>query len=181
VRVEPDPIFVRDGKVWSSAGVTAGIDLALALVEDDLGRDLALRVARQLVVFLKRPGGQSQFSAQLAAQGAEREPIRELQAWIADHPAADCSVGALARRVAMSPRNFARVFAREVGTTPARFVETTRVEAARRRLEETHDGVDAVASRAGFGTAESMRRAFIRTLGVPPSAYRGRFRTALAS
>src|SRR5262249_38723720 len=161
--------------------VTAGIDLALALVEDDLGRDLALRVARQLVVFLKRPGGQSQFSAQLAAQGAEREPIRDLQAWIADHPAADCSVGALARRVAMSPRNFARVFAREVGTTPARFVDTTRVEAARRRLEETHDGVDAVAARAGFGTAESMRRAFIRTLGVPPSAYRGRFRTALAS
>lgn len=181
VRVEADPIFVRDGNVYSSAGVTAGIDLALALVEEDLGRDLALRTARQLVVFLKRPGGQSQFSAQLVAQTSEREPIRELQAWIADHPAANCGVGALARRVAMSGRNFARVFTREVGMTPARFVETTRVEAARRALEESSDGVEAVATRSGFGTAESMRRAFLRTLGVPPSAYRGRFRTALAS
>jgi len=181
VRVESDPIFVRDGNVYSSAGVTAGIDLALALVEEDHGRELALHTARVLVVFLKRPGGQSQFSAQLAAQAAEREPLRDLQAWIADHPAADCSVAALARRVAMSPRNFARVFGREVGVTPARFVETTRVESARRRLEESADGVEAVAARAGFGTAESMRRAFLRTLGVPPSAYRGRFRTALAS
>ena len=181
IRVESDPIFVRDGNVYSSAGVTAGIDLALALVEEDHGRELALRTARQLVVFLKRPGGQSQFSAQLAAQSAEREPLRELQAWITDHPAADCSVRALARRVAMSPRNFARVFLREVGVTPARFVETARIEAARRRLEESADGVEGVAARAGFGTAESMRRAFLRTLGVPPSAYRGRFRTALAS
>ena len=181
IRVESDPIFVRDGNVYSSAGVTAGIDLALALVEEDHGRELALRTARQLVVFLKRPGGQSQFSAQLAAQSAEREPLRELQAWITDHPAADCSVRALARRVAMSPRNFARVFLREVSLTPARFVETARIEAARRRLEESADGVEGVAARAGFGTAESMRRAFLRTLGVPPSAYRGRFRTALAS
>jgi transcriptional regulator GlxA family with amidase domain len=181
VRIESDPIFVRDGNVYSSAGVTAGIDLALALVEEDHGRELALQTARQLVVFLKRPGGQSQFSAQLAAQAAEREPLRDLQAWIGDHPAADCSIAALARRVAMSPRNFARVFGREVGVTPARFVETTRVESARRRLEESADGVEAVAARAGFGTAESMRRAFLRTLGVPPSAYRGRFRTALAS
>lgn len=181
VRVESDPIFVRDGNVYSSAGVTAGIDLALALVEEDFGREIALLTARRLVVFLKRPGGQSQFSAQLAAQAAEREPIRELQAWIADHPAADCAVAALARRIAMSPRNFARVFTREVGMTPARFVETARVEAARRRLEESADGVDAVATRSGFGTAESMRRAFLRSLGIPPSAYRGRFRTALAS
>ena len=133
------------------------------------------------MLFLRRPGGQSQFSAQLAAQTAEREPIRELQAWIAEHPAGDCAVAALARRVAMSPRNFARVFTREVGVTPAQFVEATRVEAARRRLEESTDGVEAVATRSGFGTAESMRRAFLRTLGVPPSAYRGRFRTALAS
>jgi transcriptional regulator GlxA family with amidase domain len=181
IRVEPDPIFVRDGNVYSSAGVTAGIDLALALVEEDFGRELALRTARQLVVFLKRPGGQSQFSAQLAAQTAEREPIRDLQAWIADHPDGDCAVAALSRRVAMSPRNFARVFTREVGVTPARFVERTRVEAARRRLEESADGVETVATRSGFGTAESMRRAFLRTLGVPPSAYRGRFHTALAS
>ena len=181
IRVEADPIFVRDGNVYSSAGVTAGIDLALALVEEDLGRDVALRTARQLVVFLKRPGGQSQFSAQLAAQAAEREPIRDLQAWIADHPDADCGVAALARRVAMSPRNFARVFTREVGTTPAHFVETTRVEAARRRLDESTDAVETIATRSGFGTAETMRRAFLRTLGIPPSAYRGRFRTALAS
>ncbi|HJQ85461.1 MAG TPA: GlxA family transcriptional regulator [Candidatus Binatia bacterium] len=181
IRIEPDRIFVRDGDRYSSAGVTAGIDLALALVEEDLGRDVALQTARQLVVFLKRPGGQSQFSAQLAAQAAEREPIRDLQAWIAEHPDADCAVAALARRVAMSPRNFARVFTREVGVTPAHFVEATRVEAARRRLEESTDGVDTVAVRSGFGTAESMRRAFLRTLGVPPSAYRGRFRTALAS
>jgi transcriptional regulator GlxA family with amidase domain len=181
IRVETDPIFVRDGNVYSSAGVTAGIDLALALVEEDLGREVALQTARQLVVFLKRPGGQSQFSAQLAVQTAEREPIRELQAWIADHPAADCAVGALARRVAMSPRNFARVFTREVGMTPARFVETTRIEVACRRLEESADGVEVVATRSGFGTAESMRRTFLRTLGVSPSAYRGRFRSALAS
>jgi transcriptional regulator GlxA family with amidase domain len=181
IRVESDPIFVRDGNVYSSAGVTAGIDLALALVEEDLGRDVALRTARQLVVFLKRPGGQSQFSAQLAAQAAEREPIRDLQAWIADHPDADCGVAVLARRVAMSPRNFARVFTREVGMTPAHFVETTRVEAARRRLDESTDAVETIATRSGFGTAETMRRAFLRTLGIPPSAYRGRFRTALAS
>ncbi len=181
IRVEPDRIFVRDGALYSSAGITAGMDLALALVEEDLGRDVALRTARQLVMFLKRPGGQSQFSAQLALQAADREPLRELQTWVADHPGADCSVGALARRVAMSPRNFARVFIREVGVTPARFVERTRVEAARRRLEDSTDGVEAVAAACGFGCAESMRRAFLRNLGVAPSAYRGRFRPALAS
>ena len=181
VRVEPDPIFVRDGDVWTSAGVTAGIDLALALVEDDLGRAAALAVARQMVVFLRRPGGQSQFSAQLAAQAADREPLRELQAWIADHPGGDCAVPALARRVAMSPRHFARVFRDEVGTTPARFVERVRVEAARRRLEESDDGVDAVAATCGFGTAESMRRAFLRTVRVAPAAYRARFRLRRAS
>ena len=178
VTVDPDPIFVRDGNVYTSAGVTAGMDLALALVEEDHGRELALQVARQLVMFLRRPGGQSQFSAQLAVQAADREPLRELQAWIAEHPDADLSVPALARRVAMSPRNFARVFTREVGMTPARFVESVRVEAARRRLEESAHGVDSVASACGFGTAESMRRAFRRTLHVPPAAYRHRFRAA---
>jgi transcriptional regulator GlxA family with amidase domain len=178
VTVDPDPIFIRDGHVYTSAGVTAGMDLALALVEEDYGRDVALQVARQLVLFLRRPGGQSQFSAQLATQAADREPLRELQAWIVDHPGADLSVPALARRVAMSPRNFARVFAQEVGTTPARFVEAVRVEAARRRLEESAHGVDVVASACGFGTAEAMRRAFLRRLRVPPSAYRSRFRTA---
>jgi len=178
VRVEPDPIFVRDGNVWTSAGVTAGMDLALALVEDDLGRDLALQTARQMVLFLRRPGGQSQFSAQLAAQAADRQPLRDLQAWVVDHPDADCSVSALARRVAMSPRNFARVFLRESGMTPAQYVERVRVEAARRRLEDSTDGVDAIAAGCGFGTAETMRRTFLRHLRVAPSDYRIRFRVA---
>jgi len=178
VTVAPDPIFVRDGNVYTSAGVTAGMDLALALVEEDHGRALALEVARQLVMFLRRPGGQSQFSAQLAVQSADREPLRELQAWITEHPDADLSVPTLARRVAMSPRNFARVFTREVGMTPARFVESVRVEAARRRLEESAHGVDSVATACGFGTAESMRRAFLRIVRVPPAAYRHRFRVS---
>src|SRR5262249_52522221 len=162
VHVDPDPIFVRDGNLYSSAGVTAGMDLALSLVEEDLGRTAALETARQLVLFLRRPGGQSQFSAQLSAQAAERQPLRELVAWIVDHPDADLSVEALARRAAMSPRHFARVFTREVGTTPARYVETVRVEAARRRLEEATNGVDAIADACGFGTAETMRRALLR-------------------
>lgn len=178
VQVEPDRIHVRDGRIWSSAGVTAGMDLALALVEEDLGRDVALAVAQRLVLYLQRPGGQSQFSAQLAAQRAAREPLRELQAWIADHPAEDLSVEALARRLAMSPRHFARVFAREVGRTPARFVEEARVEHARRRLEGGDEGIDAVAAAAGFGSPETMRRAFLRVLRVGPAAYRSRFRSA---
>lgn len=181
VAVEADPIFVRDGEVWTSAGVTAGMDLALAMVEDDCGRDVALAVARRLVLFLRRPGGQAQFSAQLAVQSADREALRELLAWLADHPAGDCSVPSLARRVAMSPRNFARVFRAEVGVTPARHVERVRVEAARRRLEESDDGVDAIAAGCGFGTAESMRRAFLRTVRVGPAAYRARFRVRRAS
>ena len=181
VTVETDPIFVRDGNVFTSAGVTAGIDLALALVEDDHGREVALAVARELVMFLRRPGGQSQFSVQLSAQFADREPLREVQRFAADHLAADLSVAALARRAAMSPRNFARVFAREVGLTPGQFVEKSRVEAARRRLEESADGVDAIASECGFGTRESMRRAFLRTLHVPPTAYRHRFHQKLSA
>jgi transcriptional regulator GlxA family with amidase domain len=179
VDLDPEPIFVRDGNVYSSAGVTAGMDLALALVEEDFGRAVALETARGLVLFLRRPGGQSQFSAQLAVQAADREPIRDLLAWIVDHPGGDLTVETLARRVAMSPRHFARVFTREVGTTPARYVEKVRIEAARRRLEESTHGVDAIADACGFGTAETMRRAFLRTLRVPPSAYRGRFRSAL--
>ena len=181
VTVETDPIFVRDGNVFTSAGVTAGIDLALALLEEDHGRELALAVARELVMFLRRPGGQSQFSVQMSAQIADREPIRELQRWIADHLDADLSVEALARRSAMSPRNFARVFTREVGVTPGQFVENSRVEAARRRLEESADGVDLIAAECGFGTRESMRRTFIRTLRVPPSAYRSRFHQKLSA
>ncbi|HKV38553.1 MAG TPA: GlxA family transcriptional regulator [Blastocatellia bacterium] len=178
ISVKSDPIFVQDGNVYTSAGVTAGIDLALAMVEDDHGRNLALAVARGLVLFLKRPGGQSQFSVQLTSQMAGREPIRELQVWVADHPDANLSVETLAERVAMSPRNFARVFRRETGMTPGTFVEISRVESARRRLEESAAGVDAIASECGFGTRESMRRAFLRVLGVPPSSYRERFRSA---
>jgi transcriptional regulator GlxA family with amidase domain len=179
VTIEPDPIFVRDGSVYTSAGVTAGMDLALALVEEDFGRHVALETARQLVLFLRRPGGQSQFSTQLAVQAADREPLRELQQWIADHLSSDLSVTTLADRVAMSPRHFARVFATELGMTPARFVELQRVEAARRRLEESTDSVDEVAATCGFGGAEVMRRAFLRTVRVSPSDYRNRFRSSL--
>jgi transcriptional regulator GlxA family with amidase domain len=176
VEVDPDPIFVRDGNVLTSAGVTAGMDLALALVEDDHGPERALAVARQLVMYVRRPGGQSQFSAALRAQRAERRPLRELQAWVADHLDADLSVEALARRAAMSPRNFARAFAAEAGVTPARYVEEVRVEAARRLLEGTGRPVDGIAAACGFGSAETMRRAFLRTVHVPPSEYRKRFR-----
>ena len=178
VAVEVDPIFVRDERIYTSAGVTAGMDLALALVEEDHGREVALAVARELVMFLKRPGGQSQYSAHLMAQATDREPIRELQVWISEHPAADLSVAALARRAAMSMRNFARVFTREVGMTPARFVERARVEAARRRLEESSIGIETVATHCGFSSAEIMRRAFLRTVRVNPAEYRHRFRIA---
>jgi len=178
VHVEADPIFVRDGNVITSAGITAGIDLALELVEDDLGRAVALDVARWLVMFLRRPGGQSQFSVQLSAQLAERPGLRELQAWIADHLTAELSVGALARRAHMSPRNFARAFRREVGLTPAAYVEAQRVEGARRLLEATGRGLDEVAAGAGFGRVETMHRAFQRALRVSPGQYRRHFRAA---
>ncbi|HEY7434861.1 MAG TPA: GlxA family transcriptional regulator [Methylomirabilota bacterium] len=181
VHVESDPIYVRDGGVYTSAGATAGIDLALALVEQDLGRRLALAVAQWMVVFLKRPGGQAQFSAQLSMQLADREPLRDLQAWLIDHPGADLSVEALAQRVHMSPRNFFRVFVREIGMTPGRFVERARVEAARRLLEETPRGVPDVAAACGFGSPETMRLAFRRTLGVSPRGYRSRFCTTSPS
>jgi transcriptional regulator GlxA family with amidase domain len=177
VTVDPDPIFTRDGDVYTSAGVTAGMDLALALIGDDLGRHAALTIARHLVLFLQRSGSQAQFSAQLATQLADRDEIRDLQQWIADHPDADCSVEALARRASMSPRHLARVFAEGVGTTPARYVEGVRVEVARRRLEESNDSIEAVAAACGFGTTETLRRAFTRHLGVAPADYRSRFRS----
>ncbi|QES47310.1 AraC family transcriptional regulator [Streptomyces venezuelae] len=175
VRVEPDPIYVRDGKVCTSAGVTAGIDLALALVEEDMGRDLALRIARALVVFLRRPGNQAQFSAQLEAQTAAREPLREVQQWITEHPGGDLSVDALAARAALSPRHFARAFQAETGVTPGRYVERVRVEHARRLLEESREGVAQIARSCGYGNPEALRRAFVRTLGQPPAEYRRRF------
>ena len=175
IEVEPDSIFVRDGPVGTSAGVTAGIDLALALVEEDLGPDLALAVARAMVVFLKRPGGQSQFSAQLAGQLANRPPLRELQTWIAEHLDEDLSVPALARRAYMSERNFGRAFRRETGLTPAAYVEALRVERARTALQESAAPTEAIARVCGFGSAEVMRRAFQRRLGVAPTVYRERF------
>lgn len=176
VSVEPDAIFVRDGGVYTSAGVTAGMDLALALVEEDLGRDAALAVARHLVMFVRRPGGQTQFSAALEAQLAAREPLRELLAWAAANPGADLSVEAMAARTHMSLRNFSRVFCREVGRSPARFVERVRVDAARQQLEETDAPHDRVARECGFGSGNSMRRSFLRLLKVTPSDYRERFR-----
>lgn len=180
VIVDADPIFIRDGNTYTSAGVTAGMDLALALVEEDYGREVALHIARDLVLYLRRPGGQSQFSTLLVAQGKDREPLRELQTWIAENVDADLSVPTLARRMAMSPRHFARVFTREVGMTPGQFVEKIRVEAARRRLEESPHGMKHVAVDCGFGSADTMRRAFLRTLHVAPVVYRGRFRATAA-
>src|SRR5690242_933989 len=175
-RVETDPIFVRDGKVSTSAGVTAGMDLALELVEEDGGRDLALSVARWLVLFLRRPGGQSQFSVQLSAQVAERRGLRDLQGWVADHLDDDLSVPALARRAGMSPRNFARAFRREIGATPAAYVEAQRVEGARRLLETADLSVAEVAAACGFGRVETMHRAFRRGVRVSPGQYRRHFR-----
>jgi transcriptional regulator GlxA family with amidase domain len=178
VEVDPDPIYVQDGNVYTSAGVTAGMDLALALVEEDHGRDVALSIARRLVLFLRRPANQSQFSAQLAAQMAERDGLRDAQRHVLEHPDRDCSVAALARVALMSERHFARCFTEEVGVTPARYVERVRVETARRLLEDTDQGVEAVAAAAGFGTAETMRRTFLRVLRTSPSEYRLRFRAA---
>ncbi|MEV4196134.1 GlxA family transcriptional regulator [Streptomyces toxytricini] len=175
VAVEPDPIYVRDGPVATSAGVTAGIDLALALVEEDHGRQVALSIAQYLVVFLRRPGNQAQFSAQLAAQTALREPLREVQHWITEHPGEDLSVEALASRAGLSPRHFARAFQAETGVTPGRYVQRVRVEHARRLLEDSGEGVAQIARACGYGTPEALRRAFVKTLGQPPAEYRRRF------
>jgi transcriptional regulator GlxA family with amidase domain len=178
VDVDPDPIYVRDGHVYTSAGVTAGMDLALALVEEDLGRRAALTIARWLVMFLHRPGNQAQFSTQLATQSADHQPLRELQQWLGDNYGADLSVDAMAQRARMSPRHFARSFQRQVGTTPGRYLQQLRLEAARRRLEESDASAQRIALACGFGTTETMRRVFIAALGMPPAEYRRRFRTA---
>jgi transcriptional regulator GlxA family with amidase domain len=175
VEVEPDALYVRDGRVFTAAGVTAGMDLALALVEEDLGRRMAMAVARYLVVFLKRPGGQTQFSGHLAAQAARTDRFDELLAWISEHPAADLSVPALARRAAMSERHFARSFRDQLGVTPARFVERLRLDYARRLLEESDEPLKRIADVAGFGTPETLRRTLSRHLRVTPDAYRARF------
>jgi len=174
--VDPDPIFVRDENVYTSAGVTAGMDLALALVEEDHGSRLALQVARNLVLYLRRPGGQSQFSAALSLQLTDRKPLRELESWVLDNLNKPLTVPVLAQRVAMSPRNFARVFTQEMKTTPAKFVERLRVEAARRRLEESQNSMETIAAECGFGNVNSMRNVFQRTLKIPPGQYRRHFR-----
>jgi transcriptional regulator GlxA family with amidase domain len=175
VRVDVDPIWVCDGNVWTSAGVTAGIDVSLALVEDDHGVDVADTVARWLVMFLRRPGGQSQFAAPVWRTRARDEPVRRVQDLIDSDPGADHRVSVLAARAAMSERHFLRRFSDQVGLSPARYVAAARVESARRELEQSADTVAIIAARAGFGTTESMRRTFIRHLGTSPDDYRRRF------
>jgi transcriptional regulator GlxA family with amidase domain len=175
VNVKPDPIWIQDDQFYTSAGVTAGIDLCLALLEEDHGAALALEVARVLVVFLRRPGNQAQFSVSLATQAGERKPLHELRVWMAEHLTADLSVPALARRVAMSPRNFQRVFTSETGRTPARYVEELRLETSRRLLERTTQSLDEIADRCGFASADVLGRAFTRILLTTPSEYRNRF------
>jgi transcriptional regulator GlxA family with amidase domain len=174
-RVEADAIHLKDGKLFTSAGVTAGMDLALAMVEEDHGRDVALRVARQLVMFLKRPGGQSQFSAHLAAQTSERSGVREVQDHVLAHLKDDLSVPALASRAGMSERSFARIFRSETGTTPAEFVENARIDAARRLAEESDLPAKRLADKVGYASVDGFRRAFARRLGVSLVEYRRRF------
>lgn len=174
LQVEPNPIFIKDGSVWTSAGVTAGIDLALALVEEDLGRAMALEVARHLVVFLKRPGGQSQFSATLALQ-KQGGRFDKLHAWIAEHLTRDLGLSSLAAEAGMSERSFVRHYRAETGQTPARAVELIRVETARRLLADSAVPVKRVALQCGFGSEETLRRSFLRAVGVTPQAYRERF------
>ena len=179
VVVDSDPIYVRDGNVWTSAGVTAGIDLSLALVEQDHGTDIAQTVARWLVMFLHRPGGQTQFAAPVWAPRAERSAVRAVQTLVEAAPGGDHRLTVLAAAAAMSVRHFSRVFTDEVGDTPGRYVERVRLEAARRELETTADTLDVIAARCGFGGSETLRRAFQRRLGVAPDAYRRRFRIAV--
>jgi transcriptional regulator GlxA family with amidase domain len=176
VAVDPEPIFVHSSeKVWTAAGVTAGIDLALSLVEDDHGTEVAQTVARWLVLYLRRPGGQTQFAAPVWMPRARRAPIREVQDAIEAEPGAGHSITELAHRAAMSPRHFTRVFTDEVGEAPGQYVERIRTEAARRQLEETDDTIVAIAARCGFGTPETMRRNFLRRVGVSPDQYRKTF------
>jgi len=180
VLVDPDPIYLHEGRIWTSAGVTAGIDLSLALIEEDLGRKIAMQVARHLVVFLNRPGGQSQFSAPLEAQavaahGNAPNHFAPLHGWIAENLTSDLRVEQLAEQAGMSPRTFARVYAAKMGITPARMVERIRVEAVRRILEETDMPIKRIASECGFGQEDRLRRAFARQVGTTPAEYRQRF------
>ncbi|CRL99938.1 Carnitine catabolism transcriptional activator [Pseudomonas sp. 31 R 17] len=174
-RVDPDSIYIKDGNIYTSAGVTAGMDLALALVEEDHGRELALSVAREMVMFFKRPGGQSQFSAHLAAQTAERSVIADVQNYVVEHLKTDLSVPVLAARAGMSERNFARIFKAEAGSTPAEFVELARIDTARRLIEGSDVSLKRLADTVGYANTDGFRRAFMRRLGVGPSDYRKRF------
>ena len=176
IDVRADSIFVQDGNVYTSAGVTAGIDLALALVEEDLGQAIALDCARNLVVFMRRPGGQSQFSTTLESQHSERDVINDLVAWAVDNLANDLSVHALANRANMSLRNFSRVFRHEIGQTPSAFIQNLRIDTTRRLLEETEDSIDEISKQCGFRSADAMRRSFQRVVKVAPTEYRQRFR-----
>lgn len=175
LEVDGEPIYIRQGRIWTSAGVTAGIDLTLALVEQDLGHAAAIATARQLVMFIKRPGGQSQFSTPLASQATGAGRFAELHAWIAGNLEADLRVENLARQANMSPRTFARLYVAETGRTPARTVELMRLEAARRALEETRLPLKRIASQSGYGEEQNLRRVFLRQLGVSPGQYRERF------
>lgn len=179
VKVECDPIFIKDGNIYTSAGISTGMDLSLSMVEEDFGRNIALAVARQLVLYLKRPGNQSQFSMMLTYQKVDYKPINEIQEWIIEHLEDDLSVEILAEKASMSPRNFARVFLRETGITPAKYIEKLRLETARRRLEETKLTLDEISNECGIGNADSLRRLFLRHMKTTPSDYRRSFTTAL--
>lgn len=175
VTLDPEPIYIKDGHVYTSAGATSGLDLTLALIEEDFGKELALRVAQGMVMFLKRPGSQAQFSVQMSSQFPEESKIQGVQSYITEHLDGDLGVEALADHAGMSPRNFARVFAREVGMPPGRFVEQARLERARQCLEQSEAPITQVARRCGYSTPEGMRHAFDRHLGVGPREYRRRF------
>jgi transcriptional regulator GlxA family with amidase domain len=176
VKVDPEPIFVADGNVYTCAGVTAGMDLALALVEQDFGADVAVRIARAYVMFLRRPGGQSQFSTPLSFAASSQSPLNKLQVWILDHLHEPLTVEQMAERAHMSLRNFARVFRQQFHMTPGAYLDNVRVEAARKRLEDTTDTIEAIAEATGFANASTMRRAFMRILDLSPAGYRARFR-----
>lgn len=179
IAVDVAPIFVKDGNVYTSAGITTGMDLALALLEEDLGKRFALEIARQMVLFLKRPGNQAQYSSVLAAQAIDHAPVQAAVDWIMAHLQEDVTVEVLAEKVLMSPRNFARVFVKEMKITPVKFIEKMRVEAACRSLTEQHFTQEEIAAACGFKNAENMRRVFLKIFDVTPSEYRKRFQTAL--
>jgi transcriptional regulator GlxA family with amidase domain len=177
VKVRPEPIYLRDGSIYTSAGITAGIDLSLALVEEDHGHETALKIARFLVMFLVRPGGQAQYSHMLSHQAVTSQPLRELQVWMLEHLRERLTVESLADRVGMSPRHFTRVCLRETGMNPGQFVDRMRVEAAQQMIDSSSKGLKEIADASGFQSADTMRRAFIRILGVTAAEYASRFRT----